>query len=370
MAEDATRKVARVPRGLAGMLAIVAAVEMALGSSDVAATTHLIDSWTDARAMATSVAVRESAVLCFGDSQIKQGLQPAALGDRLGVPSYNLAVHGGQPAAAYALLTRALDAGARPRAVVLGFFPGLLGADLRINVRQWPEILGPASALDMAATARDVELGVQTLLGLGLRSYRSRTQLRSAVVFALRGETNPEAPKVLDDRGQRRTRRGAITLPTNPAFADDPGPEVPASSAALAWRPKPENERSLRRLLDLASRRGIAVYWVTTTLSPASQAVRDRAGLHEGYVRYLRRLQAEYPGLTVLDTLGLGFSRADFYDPCHLEGRAADRLSAAVAEAIAAGDRTGTRWVRLAPPGESSQGARVARGDPESRPAR
>lgn len=365
-----TSRVARFPRGLVGMMAILAAVEAMLGSSDVSGTTHLIDSWTDARAMATSDQVRESAILCLGDSQIKQGLLPTVLGDRLGAPAYNLAVHGGQPAAAYMILRRALDAGARPRGVVVGFFPGLLGSDLRINVRQWPEIVGAASALDLALTARDFELGTRTLLGVVLRSYRARAQLRSAVVSAVRGEANPAVAETLADRNQRRSNRGALTLPANPAFVDDAGPAVAASTAGHAWKPKPENERFVRRFLDLARSRGIAVYWVTPTLSPASQAVRERLGLHEGYVRYLRRLQAEYPHLTVLDTLGLPLDRSDFYDPCHLESRAAARLSAAVADAIASGDGSGPRWVRLGPEGSSGLDARMARGIGPPRPAR
>src|SRR4051794_27297229 len=116
MRDGATTR--RVPRGLAGMVVILGAVEAILGSIDVSGTTHLVDSWTDARAMVGSDEVRQSAILCLGDSQIKQGLLPEVLGDRLGLPAYNLAVHGGQPAAATMLLRRALDAGARPRAVV------------------------------------------------------------------------------------------------------------------------------------------------------------------------------------------------------------------------------------------------------------
>ena len=365
-----TSRVARVPRGLAGMMVILAAVETMLGWCDVTGTTHLVDSWTDARAMVGSNEVRESAILCLGDSQIKQGLLPSVLGDRLGVPAYNLAVHGGQPAAAYMLLRRALDAGARPRGVVVGFFPGLLGSDLRINVRQWPEIAGTAAALDLALTARDVELGTRTLLGVGLRSYRARAQLRSAVSSAVRGVPNPSEAEVVADRRQRRANRGALTLPANPVFVDDAGPAVAPSSAGHAWKPKPENERFLRRFLELARSRGIAVYWVTSTLSPASQAVRERLGLHEGYVRHLRRLQAEYPNLTVLDTLGLGLDRADFHDPCHLEGRAAARLSTAVADAIASGDPGGPRWVRLGPSASPGLDARMARGGIGQQPAR
>ncbi len=330
----------RVPWGLAGMLAIVAAVESLLGMSD-AATTHLVDSWTDARARAASAEVRESEVLCLGDSQIQQGLRPLGLG----VPAYNLAVQGGQPSASEALLRRALDAGARPRAILVGFFPALLSSDLKINLRQWPEIVGPLGAIDLALAARNADLGAKTILGLTLKSYRARAEIRAAIGTSVRGEANAETGLVLRDRLSRRTHRGALELPAAPAFADETVPPGPASSPK-PWKPRREHERSIRRLLAMAEERGITVYWVTTTLSPGALAVRTHLGLHAGYRDYLRGLQAEFPHLTVLDVDGMGFDASAFHDALHLEPGGAARLTEAVAAAIA--DRRGP-WVRLEP---------------------
>ncbi len=321
------------------MLAIVAAVESLLGSCDVAATTHLVDSWTEAHARAVSADVRESAILCLGDSQIQQGLRPLSLG----LPAYNLAVQGGQPAASEALLRRALDAGARPRAVVVGFFPALLASDLKINLRQWPEILGPLGAVELGCRAHDVDLGVKTLLGVALRSYRSRAEIRSAIGTMVRGGENAETPLVVRDRLSRGSLRGSLELPEGRCFADEVIPTGPPS-AAKPWKPRREHERAIRRMLALAEAQGIDVYWVTTTLSPGALAVRTHLGLHAGYRDYLRGLQAEFAGLTVLDVDGMGFDASAFYDALHLKRDGAARLSAAVAAAIADGSG---RWVRL-----------------------
>ncbi len=128
-----------------------------------------------------------------------------------------------------------------------------------------------------------------------------------------------------------------MALPHNPYFLDEPGTPSPGSAAGLAWRPTPANDRYLRRFLRLAADRGMAVYWVSSPLSPNERARREREGLAEGYDRFLRRLQGEFPNLVVLETRSLDFDRAAFGDPYHLDGAAAKVLSLAVAEAIAMG---------------------------------
>jgi hypothetical protein len=355
-----TSRSSRAPWGLTGMLVVVAAVEAFLGALDLVTTTHLVDAWTEAGVSAGSDNVRTSAILCLGDSQIQQGILPEGLGEL----AYSLAVQGGQPAAAEALLRRALAAGARPRAIVVGFFPGLLAADFKINLRQWPEILGPLGALKLAWTARDVDLAVKTGLGIALRSYRARAEIRAGIAAAVRGEPKPDVAGIVADRISRRTHRGALTLPGIMSFVDNV-PVGPPRTSGPAWHPKPENDRVVRRLLSLAEARGIAVYWVTTTLSPGARAVWEHNNLHKGYFDYLRRLQGDFPGVTILDVADLELDASAFNDPCHLNFRAAARLTEAVARAIASDG--GDRWVRLAPAGEESK---LARGGTAAGPAR
>lgn len=335
-----------VPRSLAGLLAIVLVVETFVARSDPAFTSHAVDIWADARDQADSDEVRSSAVLCFGDSQIQQGVLASVVSERLGVPAYNLALPAGQPAAAEALLRRALDAGATPKAVVVGFFPAKLARDLRFNARTWPEVLGPSEALDLAFAGRDRWLAASTLLRLALPSCKARDEIRGNIRAAVRGEVDFARGEVADRRRTRRLARGSLALPSNPLFTDDPGPGEPRSDAGLSWRPSPANDRYLRRFLGLASRRGISVYWLSSPMSPSERAARERSGLQAGVDGFLRRLQGEFSNLVVLDTRSLGLDRTVFGDPYHLDGRGAAVLSLAVADAIAAGPSS--RWVTLA----------------------
>ncbi len=343
------------------MVAIVIAAEAFVATRDPAFSSLAIDIWADARGCARSAEVRGSALLCFGDSQVQQGLIATDIGERLGVSAYNLAVPAGQPAAAYALLRRALDAGARPRTLVVGFFPGMLATDLKINARTWPELLGPLEALDLAVTGAENGLAATTLLGGALASYRARLEIRRNIAAALAGAPDPARDELPGRRLARRAHRGSMPLPHNPHFLDEPGPPSPGSAAGLAWRPTPANERYLRRFLRLAAGRGMDVYWVSSPLSPNERTRREREGLAEGYDRFLRRLQAEFPNLVVLETRTLGFDRTAFGDPYHLDGAGAAVLTRAVAAAIAAGPN-GTRNVALARSSESTAVA-TRRGD-------
>jgi hypothetical protein len=319
------------------MLAIVLAAEAFVATRDPAFSSLAIDMWADARGRAGSAEVRDSALLCFGDSQVQQGVLATVVGERLGVPACNLAVPAGQPAAAYALLRHALEAGSRPKAAVVGFFPGLPATDLSINARTWPEVLGPLGALDLAITGADAGLACKMLVGMALPSYRARLELRRNIAAALAGGPDPARDELPARRLARRAERGSMALPHNPYFLDEPGVPSPGSAAGLAWRPTLANERYLRRFLRLAAGRGVGVYWVSSPLSPNERARREREGLTEGYDRFLRRLQAEFPNLVVLETRPLDFDRAAFGDPYHLDGAGAAVLSLAVAEAIATG---------------------------------
>ena len=365
MNETATTagRVARAPWGLAGMLAIVLVVEASVGGRDPAFTAHAIDIWTDAREQAESPEARSSALLCFGDSQIQQGLLAPIVGERLGAPVYNLAVPAGQPAAAYSLLRRALGAGARPRAVAVGFFPGMLATDMSISVRTWPEVLGPSEALDLAFSGRAPGLAATTLLGLGFPSYKARAEVRGSIAAALRGMADGPREEVAARRRTRHANRGSLALGTNPHFTDDPEPPGAPTPPGPGWRPTPANERYLRRFLGLAAMRGLAVYWVEAPLSPMERALRERKGIADGFGRFLRRLQGDFPNLVVIASQSIGFDRTNFGDAYHLNGPSAAVLSRSVGDAIAAGQPGESRWVNLAPPPDGLRLARDADAD-------
>jgi hypothetical protein len=324
------------------MLAIVAAVEAALAPGP---TNPLADIWAQSYAEADSDEVRESAVLCLGDSQVKLGLNAVALGRRLGVPAYNLAVHAGQPAAGEALLRRALASGARPQAIVLGFHPAVLAYEARTNIRQWPEVLNPWSGLRLAIEACDARLAALGLLGSVVPSCKGRLEVRRDVLTALGGSVDPAVAEIARRRAERARQRGTVVAASVPGFRDDRGAQDRAAPIA-SWRPRRENLAGLRRLLALAESRGIAVYWVTPVLSPGERDRRGRAGVTAAYEGFLDRLQRDFPALVVLDSSGLTLEASVFVDPLHLDGRGALALTEAVARAM---ERPGPRRVVLRP---------------------
>jgi hypothetical protein len=354
---DGTRcRTDRVPWGFAAMLAIVAAVEASLAP---APTNPLADIWAEAYVEADSDEVRKSAVICLGDSQVKLGLNAL----ELGVPAYNLAVHAGQPAASEALLRRALDAGARPRAVVLGFHPAVLAYEARTNIRQWPEVLGTWGCLGLAIEARDAHLAALGVLGSVFSSCKGRLEIRRDVLASLRGSVDPAVAVVARGRAERATHRGSVVAAPVSGFRDEPAPESP-SGPASSWTPRRENLAALRRLLALAQSRGIAVYWVTPALSPRERGRRERSGLNAAYDRLLGRLQEDFPTLVVLESSGLELGASVFVDPLHLDGRGALALTESVGRAM---KRPGPRRVVLGPTG-GGDGAAIARQTAADRP--
>jgi hypothetical protein len=334
----------RFPGGLVGFVACIAMVETALASGHFSAS-YLSAAWSHARAMTSSAEVRRAEILCFGDSQIKEGVLATILAQRLGRPAYNLAVHGGQPPAAYFLLRRAIEAGARPRAIVLGCYPGLLAVDASFNVRQWPEILDAGECLDLAWTSSDPKLVAPTITGRALASYRGRESIRETFASVLLGTPRPIVEAVQVHRRNWEKNLGSQAMPRSQGFDDG---NSPAPVGRVTWRPGSANRKFLRRILDLARDRGICVYWLMPTLSPAQQAARERQGLDGDYEAFVRNLQGEFPELVVLDARRAGWDRSVFHDTCHLDLHGAAALTEAIADAMLAGPAP-TRWVALTP---------------------
>jgi hypothetical protein len=300
-------------------------------------------SWSESGRAATREAAR-CGVLVLGDSQVKSGLQPALIGGR----SYNLAVVGGQPAASYHLLDRTLKAGAQPRAVVIGFYPGLLAADLRINTRHWPELLSPAACLGLALTARDRGLVGPLMVHTLTPSVRLRAETRAALALG----ADPGARSGHDEaRAYRRNWRvnaGAHLLPDNPGFVDE-SPGESGEKAGAAWTCRPVNLAYLRRLIRLAEAHGARVFWLLPTISPGVRAARERDGREAAYLRFVGALQNEFPRLQVLDPRPMLGDPSIFSDTCHLDRHGAALLSAAVAGAIERPPTT-RRWIELTAP--------------------
>ena len=321
------------PRGLVGMLVLVAAVEVAVAAHALDFTRFPIDDWR-VHGRAARASAPGCDWLCFGDSLMKFGVVPRVLEARLGGRAYNLALCDGQASSSYFLLRRALESGARPRAVVVDFVPHLLATDPRHNLRQWPELIDVREGADLAWTTRHAGFLAALTLGSMLPTVKDRYEIRAAVVSTLRGESASRRDEVAACRVGWGRDRGAMLCAARPSYRGAIDEAHPAYFPR-AWKCHPTNERYVRRFLDLAAARGIAVYWLLLPVAPRFQARRDALGLDDAYARFLAPLQARYANLAVLDARRDGFGAADFIDPLHLNERGARALSALVASAVA-----------------------------------
>jgi hypothetical protein len=320
----------RPPWGLLGALALAWAIEGFVARSDW--TGPLGWSWRSAREAVAGV--RGCRVLLFGDSQVKVGIAA----DRLGVPAYNLAVLRAQPAASATLLRRALEAGARPEAVVLDAFPGLLTDGPRLNGAEWAELLDARGWLDLLREAPDPMLAARALAHALVPSVEARWSIRPALRAALAG--TPAPARLAVERADRLAHRGSVVVRAEGAPLAEALPALPAGAAGRKnadwWKARPEHRAALRRFCALAQAHGIRVYWLWPTHAPATQARREALGLDEPLAAMVRGLQAEFPNLHVLDVRRAGLDGADFYDPNHLNDRGAAALTDAVAAVIGA----------------------------------
>ena len=330
---------AAMPRGLLGMVALVAAVE-----GFVACRTDWVDpgglEWRFGDRAAWKKAPG-AAVICVGGSQMRFGLAPQELEARLGRPVRSLALTAAPPTVAYLLLRHAIAAGARPEALLIDFSPFLLVRGPRHVAARLPEVAGLGDCLDLGRGTRDPELFASVALARLLPSLGNREGLRSRLRRAVglaadapaeREQGNPEARKA-------KWRPGGDARIHEVVYPDP-------------WRCPGVNVDYVRRTLDLAAARGIAVYWLIPPCAADVLAERERRGLEGQYTRFARAILAGRPGVTVIDGRRLDYGDEAYHDPVHLNRRGASAFTAEVAAVLRdhpPAARAGPRWLELPP---------------------
>jgi hypothetical protein len=338
---------ATIPGGLLGAVAVVLAVEVGLAHRGLDFTTP--DSLQYRATAATIRGARAARIVCLGDSLIKLGLLPRVLRASTGWTASNLAIVGGQPMTGYFLLRRALEGGARPKALLVGFKANILQCDPRPLTRGLEEIARPVEVLDLAWTARDPDLGASILLARLVPSYRCRHEIRANLAHALRGQVPPACRSNRAHLRNWAINRGSQVEAPTAAPAAPPTPEVEAAYYPRTWSVHPLNAVYLKRLLKLAEAREVPVYWLLPPIRPDVQARREQLGLDAAYARFVRKVQAAFPRLVVVDGWHSGYSGALFNDPVHLHRRGARAYSDGVAEVLnrAKDGDILPRWIEL-----------------------
>jgi hypothetical protein len=337
----------RLPLGLLGMLALLAVVEGYFARHDLDCMT--VANW---EARFGRVAARQwapdSDVLCLGDSLIKMGVVPSAIEARTGLRAVNLALSGGQPPASFVLLRRALEAGARPRAVVLDFFPsGVVRHDPWFGMEHWPHLLDGREAVELAWTARDPSLLGRLATMWLLPSVRGRSPIRQHLMAVLAGQASPWRPQSELLMRNWAANRGAQVMPGRLVEPFDPNAKC--QEFFPTWACHPVNSAYLIRTFELTAARRIPVVLVLPPINPILQALSERSGFADAYETSLRRLVGRYPHVVVLDGRHAGYAVESFIDADHLGCTAAlafsDDLGAFLASRLA--NPTGERWARL-----------------------
>jgi hypothetical protein len=336
------------PLGLIGMLALVAATERYIAGRNIDFGTLLTIEYRRTGKAAVKEAPRAE-LLCFGTSLTRVGISPNILKERTGLAAYNLGLSGGQPFATYTMLRRALDAGARPKAVVVDYKWTSIAMDPVGAERIFPEIATYRECLALAWETGDSSfLGRLTLVSC-LPSYRCREEIRKNIVAAVHGLEPERNPTWITMARNTIVNHGAHHTPR----VDFPNEVAPVAEGVLRsdWRVKPVAEVYINKFLELAESRQIPVFWVIPPVSPVTQSKLHQNGTEDLYVRYVKEKAAKHPGVTVVDAWCSGYPKDAFYDSTHLNRFGTATLSEDLADAINARLKSSgtapSHWVSL-----------------------
>ena len=345
------------PWGVAGMIGLIVAIECFVARNWLDFTDPVSLSWRYSAA-AIQTESRGCDLLCLGDSLIKHGLLPGVIEEGTGRRTANLSAARAPTLLTYFLLRRALDAGARPRAIIINAKPAVLLAGPEFNARYWQELLTPRECLEFSLMTRNGPFMLATIVGRLLPSVRSRLEVQSHVLAAVRGETDriPAINRVL--LRNWTVNRGANVAAARSERQDAAEPDIERKLHPGLFFVDPTNAQGIDRLLQLADARDIPVFWLLTPISPVLQTLRDQSGAEAAYEQFVRSSVARYPRLvTVLDARRGSYPPSLFTDHTHLNSHGAIALSRAVAAALKpllSGPRSasGPVWIAVAGPSE------------------
>jgi hypothetical protein len=323
-----------IPWGFVGMIGLIVVIECFVGRNWLDFSDPASLSWRfSAAAVATESPGGE--LLCLGDSLIKHGLLPGVIENETGRRTVNLSAARAPTLLTYFFLRRALDAGARPRAIIINAKPAVLLAGPEFNARYWQEVITPRECLEFSLVARNSPFILATIVGRLVPSLRSRLEIRSQVMAAIRGDTDPipEMNRIL--LRNWTVNGGANIAAVRPVLQYEDESEIEHKLHPGLFFVDPTNAEGMERLLQLAVAHDIPVFWLLTPLSPALQARRDKSGAEAGYENFVRSFLRRYPQtLTVLDGRRGDYPATLFTDLTHLNRQGALVLSHAVAQTI------------------------------------
>ena len=296
-----------VPWGVAFMVVLIVMIEWLVTRYRLELTDPVSMSWCSS-ALAVKTESADCDLLCLGDSLMKHGLLPSLIERETGQRTVNLSAARAPTFLSYLLLRRALGAGARPRAIIINAKPAILMADLQFNARYLEEIVMARECLEIAGLTRNRSFLLSMIVGRLLPSLRSRLEIQTNVLSAVRGESDRIGAINRVLLRNWTVNRGANVAATVSANPETVRPDVEARLHPSSFYVDRTNAEGIERLMRLAENRSIPVFWLLPPLSPALQSLRDQSGSEARYEQFIRSFMARYPRLlTVLDVRRAGF---------------------------------------------------------------
>ncbi len=326
-----------VPRGLLGMLILVALLEGWVRRIEPAINGVEPWDWRRTGRAASGAEVRSASVLCFGDSLVKLGVQPRVLQAKLGRgrTAYNLALCAGRAPATDFLLRRALAAGARPEAIVVDFNDSFLAEPPATTLRLYAELLRPDETAELGRRTAQPDFASTVYAMQVLPSLRNRFEIRRAISDSFGGR-NEFADRMARSVRLRHNWQSNLGAQATPKIAT-PFPADPAAWAWIGpagWAANSTNERHLLAFFELAEAHGIPVFWLRPPLHPGYEARRAELGLDVAFDAFVARIVARFPRVVVVDGRGAKYDPAVFIDMAHLDRDGSARLSADLATVL------------------------------------
>ena len=335
-----------VPYGFLGMIVLVVAIEATVARYHSIEGHGIGYEWwlTGQRAAQAS---RKYDVLCFGDSQVKLDVQPKVLEPILGRKVFDLGVVGGQATTSYFLFRRALDAGARPKAVLVDFFHPLLMGMPVWNWEYLPLILTGRDAVELSWNSAEPDVLADWFLRRAIPTYGYRSAIRHALGIDKAAVDPYEQGAGL----ARNTARnlGAMAADENPAWDDDPR-KYGRFVAPIAFGCSHVNRVYLDKFLALAEAHHVRVFYILCPCSPNWQRASTARDPEGNYHRAIRRHVLTHPNVQVVDARFAGYELGLFLDHSHLSHRGALLFSTDLAHAVKrelGPDATGERWLEV-----------------------
>ncbi len=345
-----------IPWGAAGMVALLVVIESFIVRHWIEFTDPVSLSWRFS-AQVAEMTGPECDVLCLGDSLVKHGLIPSVIEKTSGQRAVNLSAARASTLLTLSLLRRALDAGARPKALIVNAKPAVLLGGPEFNARAWQEVVTLRESIELLQITRNAPFVASTLAGRVLPSLRCRLEIQFAVLAGLRDDTDPV--RAINPVLWRNwsVNAGANVASVQPSYHGEVAPEVERQLYTDLFYVDPANSEAIERIVKLAAERRIPLFWVLFPLSPKLQSLRDRSGAEDLHERFMQSLVARHSGIvTVLDARRSGYPPSLFVDSTHLNRNGARALSRSVAAVVASRASTprsassSPGWILLASP--------------------